>query len=128
MEYITFEAAKKTYKIRLTINSLCEFEREFNIGISNALANEKNVFYIRGLLWAGLLEEHSLSMAEVGQVMQEYMSDGHALKDVLKLLIDGLKASGFFHTNGKNNTELPKETPTIQPMNPTTKTGKKKRH
>ena len=125
MEYVTFEAGKKIYKIRLTINSLCEFEREFNIGVSNALENDKNVFYIRGLLWAGLLAEHSLTMEETGQVMQEYMSDGHALKDVLKLLIDGLKASGFFHTNGKNETILPKAPPTINPMNPTKK-GKNK--
>ena len=51
----TFEAGGKLYELRYSFNALCEFEGKYDIGVSEALANRKSFYYLRGLLWSGML-------------------------------------------------------------------------
>ena len=61
----TFEAGGKLYELRYSFNALCEFEEKYDIGVSEALANRKSFYYLRGLLWSGMLAKQKLTVEQV---------------------------------------------------------------
>nr|DAJ70350.1 MAG TPA: tail assembly chaperone protein [Caudoviricetes sp.] len=99
----TFEAGGKLYELRYSFNALCEFEEKYDIGVSEALANRKSFYYLRGLLWSGMLAKQKLTVEQVGDILDAYLQDGHELGDLLKLLTEALQAAGFFHTVGSKS-------------------------
>lgn len=99
----TFEAGGKLYELRYSFNALCEFEGKYDIGVSEALANRKSIYYLRGLLWSGMLSKQKLTVEQVGDIMDAYLQDGHELGDLLKLLTEALQAAGFFRTPGSKS-------------------------
>ena len=104
MQYTTFEAGERQYKLKFTINSLCTFEDEYGIGITDALVNTRGIYYLRGLLWAGLLAEHNATVEQTGEIMDAYLSEDHGLSDLTKLLTEALKAAGFFRMSGREKS------------------------
>jgi len=100
MMYTTFETDGKQYELRFTINALCEFENKYNIGIAEAMTDSKSFYYLRGLLWAGLLANHKATVEQAGEIIDAYLGDGHEFGDLIKMLMEALQAAGFFRTNG----------------------------
>lgn len=104
--FTTFEAGETNYKLRFTTNALCEFESRYQIGILNALQNEKNIYFTRGILWAGLLDQNpKLTTAETGEIIDAFFAAGHSLKDLMKVINGALMASGFFFTSGSEKAK-----------------------
>ena len=99
----TFEAGEKLYELRYSFNAMCEFERKYDVGVVDALTNHKSFYYLRGLMWTGLLAKQKLTVEQVGDIMDAYLQDGHELGDLLKLLTEALQAAGFFRTSGSKS-------------------------
>ena len=87
----TFEAGEKLYELRYSFNAMCEFERKYDVGVVDALTNHKSFYYLRGLMWTGLLAKQKLTVEQVGDIMDAYLQDGHELGDLLKLLTEALQ-------------------------------------
>lgn len=98
--YTTFEAGGKQYELRFTVNALCEFENKYNIGVTEAMVNSKSFYYLRGLLWAGLLTNHTITVEQTGEIMDAYLGENHKFSDLIKMLTEALQAAGFFRKNG----------------------------
>ena len=101
----TFEAGEKLYELRYSFNAMCEFERKYDVGVVDALTNHKSFYYLRGLMWTGLLAKQKLTVEQVGDIMDAYLQDGHELGDLLKLLTEALRAAGFFRTVGSKSSK-----------------------
>ncbi len=99
--FTTFETGNQTYQLKFTTNALCEFESRYQIAVLKALQDEKTVYYLRGLLWAGLLWKNSkLTTAEAGNIIDDFFAEGKTFKELLQIVQEALKASGFFSTSG----------------------------
>ena len=99
----TFEAGEKLYELRYSFNAMCEFERKYDVGVVDALTNHKSFYYLRGLMWTGLLAKQKLTVEQVGDIMDAYLQDGHELGDLSDLLTEALQAAGFFRTPGSKS-------------------------
>lgn len=98
--FTTFNAGGNQYELRFTINALCEFENKYNIGVTEAIMNSKSFYYLRGLLWAGLIANHKVTVEQTGEIMDAYLGEDHEFGDLIKMLTEALQAAGFFRTNG----------------------------
>lgn len=70
---VGFEADGKTYKLRYSSNALCELEGELKCGINDIIERFKNMSMrdARAIFWAGLTENHDLSLKEAGKILDE---------------------------------------------------------
>ena len=75
---------EKTRYFRFDVNALADFEQEVGMGFSQLMSSRAVFACTRGLLWAGLKhEQRQLTVAMVGQLMQEFLKLGGDLGELL---------------------------------------------
>lgn len=69
---------ESTYTLRLTINSLCALEAEAGEPLDAMLAQLQagRLTAIRLMFWAALLDRHSLTVVEAGDVLHDLVERG----------------------------------------------------
>lgn len=104
--YTTFEAGGEQYRLQYTVNALCEFEKKYDKGVIEALDDSKTFYYLRGLIWAGLItQQHGITIDKTGEIIGKYFEEGHELRDMIGLLTEALRGAGFFHKNGSETKQ-----------------------
>ena len=85
--------------LRFDINAFADAEALMGGSVLEILGNETGLLRFsvqRALLWAGLKhEDPSLTPQKVGSLMQEHLTKGHSLTDLMKAVNDGILASGL---------------------------------
>ena len=74
----TVHVGESTYTLRLTINSLCALEAEAGEPLDAMLAQLQAGRFtaIRLMFWAALLDRHSLTVVEAGDVLHDLVERG----------------------------------------------------
>lgn len=96
--YTTFTAKGTQYKLRFTVNSMCEIERVAGKPMSKLMGDGENIGVkeLRLLFWGGLLPlNHGITEAKAGEIMDNYTSEGKTFADLSNLITDAMKASGL---------------------------------
>lgn len=96
--------------MRFDLNALADFEQETGMGFGQ-LMNTKAIFATaRALAWAGLRhEDRTLSVAAVGEKLQEFLRAGGEINDVLTALFQIAKEQGAFGKMADEPAEGPAE-------------------
>lgn len=92
---------------RLDFNAVADLEELLGKGL-NAILNEENMGFhtIRAFYWAGLkFKERGLTVTKAGHYVQQMLSEGRELEDLMKPITDALLASGIVKEVDTENVE-----------------------
>ena len=97
--------------LRFDINAFADAESLMGGSVLEILGNETGLLRFsvqRALIWAGLKhEDPSLTPQKVGSLMQEHLTNGHSLTDLMKAVNDGILASGLISESKKGDNDNP---------------------
>ena len=97
--------------LRFDINAFADAESMMGGSVLEILGNETGLLRFsvqRALLWAGLKhEDPSLTPQKVGSLMQEHLTNGHSLTDLMKAVNDGILASGLISESKEGDNDDP---------------------
>ena len=73
---VQLKAGESTYTLLLNTNAVCALEGKLDMGIADIMAKMGRMSVLRALLWASLLERHTIAKPEdVGPIMDEAGAD-----------------------------------------------------
>ena len=105
MNYITFTAGNKEYKLRLSIRATVALEKQLGcnplmiFGNGDKMPTITEMVYI---LHAALQQlNHGITLDNAYGIFEDWLADGNTITDFLPIIIDIYKASGII----KNDTE-----------------------
>lgn len=88
------ELAGREYRLRYSVNSLCELEDRAGMPIDRLMNRQFSA--TRLLLWAGLSEcQPELTVRDVGAIIGECVLQGNCLEDIVDLCAEGLRRAGL---------------------------------
>lgn len=122
--YTVLSVGKKDYKLRLTASSIVQLEK--SLGGKNPLnvlmaVQDGEVPSLTGLLYilhASMQKfHHATKFQDVLDLYDEYVSEGNSYTDLIPVLLDVFKVSGFFpkETQEGDLETLPKKGPSKKP-------------
>lgn len=83
--------------MRFDLNALADFEQEVGMGFGQLMSSKALFATARGLVWAGLRHEDRLiTVAGAGAKVQEFISEGGSLNDLLTEVFEIAKKQGAF--------------------------------
>jgi len=96
-QYIAVDFLDKPRRMRFTVNSICDLEKNLGMPIGKAFSEDSiGLETIRALLWAGLKwEDRLLSATMTGDLIQKYLEDGGAMAEITRVIGESLSASGI---------------------------------
>lgn len=86
---LDFEHGEASYKLRYGVNPLCELETLLKQPVTEAIGVMRgggNLTVTRALFWAGLLENHGLTLTETGNLMTDV-----GIGRTADLVLDGIR-------------------------------------
>lgn len=106
---VNLTSSNKNFVLRLTINSLCEFESVVQMDATQAIeqfleasrVGSIKLRIVRALLWAALLEKHQMTLDDAGKLIDEV-----GLKDILDAIGNAIIAA-FPKEEKSSSTENP---------------------
>lgn len=101
MLFTTFKAGANEYKLRLTASAMFEVEKKlgenplnFFINISDSQVPKMSTMIT--VLWGAMQKfQHGITMEAACDIYDEFIDDGNTMMDLIPILIELLKASGF---------------------------------
>lgn len=85
----------KEYQVNYTVNSLCRLEDRAAMPIGRLM--DRQFSAARLLLWAGLSGSlPDMTVAQAGDIIQEHITQGGTLEDIVDICAEGLSEGGFF--------------------------------
>lgn len=107
MKYTVLTVKEIDYKLRLDAKASVELEKKLgknplNIFISIANNSElPKLTDVIQVLHASMLSlQHGISLDDVYSIYDDYIDEGHTMVDLIPVLLDVFKASGFFKDEG----------------------------
>jgi predicted RNA-binding protein with RPS1 domain len=94
MKPVKFTLNGEEHSLLIDLNTISDFEEEFDANIIDMLKNKKiSISMLRGLFWAGMLHENeNLKVREVGTMISQSVANGEhdfsSLADKLKKAVD----------------------------------------
>lgn len=108
MKFITAKLGEKEYKLRLTAGAAAEIEEKIGCNLISLFAGitENNVPPLSSMLtilWGALQPlNHGISMKDTYDIYDEFVDNQNTFVDLIKILVDTLKISGFMATDTKS--------------------------
>jgi len=103
--YITLKVGGKQYKLRYTMNSMCELERMTGKKLADII-DDGEFTAVRAMIWAALLPlNHSISLTAAGEIIDKYFEDGHNFIELSEIIKSVMSASGFTAPAPETNQE-----------------------
>ena len=104
--YTEFTAGNRTYKLRLTTMSVVQLERALGynplqmfMGIdSDVLPKFSDMIKVLHQMLQAY--EHGISEADVYEIYDAYVADGHSMWDLIPVLIEVFQEAGFLPKEG----------------------------
>lgn len=101
--FAVWKIADKEYKLKLKTSEIERLERSYGIGnIMNPIINANDgqlpsLVYMLDVIHAGLQKfHHGYSRTDTSDLYDDYIEDGGSQTELLKLITDIFRASGFF--------------------------------
>lgn len=110
MMYTIFNVGNKEYKCRLTARACVDLEKRMGgnpmnifmeIKKSNALPKLEDIILILHASMQSL--EHGISIDDVYKIYDEYVDNGNGLMELMPVIIEIFKVSGFFKDEKENS-------------------------
>ena len=103
MRGINIDFGGRVRTLRMDFNAICDLEQHFGKGISHIFAEENiGLSTIRAFYWAGLRhEDKSLTLLQVGDFIQDKLSEGDTIESLLQPVMESFKTAGFLGTTEK---------------------------
>lgn len=99
MLYIDFKAGNKEYKLRLTTRNIVALEKQLGCNPLSIFGNGDTlptITTIVQVLFASLQTyQHGLTLDDAFNIFDAYLEDGHAMTDMIPVIIEIYKASGL---------------------------------
>lgn len=89
------EIANRAYRMRYSVNALCEIEARAGGSLDHLM--EKQFSATRLLLWGALMEcQPEITLRDAGDIISEHLQGGGTLEEIVNLCADALNEAGFF--------------------------------
>ena len=105
MNYITFEAGNKEYKLRLNIRNTVALEKQLGcnpltiFGTGDTMPTITQMVYI---LHSSLQQlNHGITLNDAYSIFEAWLDDGHNVMDFLAVIIDIYKVSGIISNDAE---------------------------
>ena len=88
----------KEYKLRLTMRGVVELESKFKKNIVAVVANSDDISFtdICAIFWAMLIKYNAnITYTDAVDIVDDYLCEGHSLEDLMGVIANTLKVSGF---------------------------------
>ena len=106
MKSYPIELGGKTRNIRYNFNALCDIEE----ATGKPITEISGLSSIRVLLWAGLRwEDRGLTAQRVGTWIEEYLSGGGDMQDLVDAATNALNSTGIMKKRGEQGEDKPGE-------------------
>lgn len=108
MNYYTFEAGNKEYKLRLSTKAVVDLEKRLGCNPLAIFGNGETIPTITqmvAVLHASLTQlQHNITMNDAYAVFDDYLADGNAMTDFIAVMLEIYKVSGLIRIedNSKN--------------------------
>ena len=107
MNYITFTAGNKEYKLRLSIRATVALEKQLGVNPLMIFGNGDKMPTITemvNILHASLQQlNHGISLDNAYSIFEDWLEDGNTITDFLPIIIDIYKASGIIKQDAEKN-------------------------
>lgn len=107
MNYITFTAGNKEYKLRLSIRATVALEKQLGVNPLMIFGNGDKMPTITemvNILHASLQQlNHGISLDNAYSIFEEWLEDGNTITDFLPIIIEIYKASGIIKQDAEKN-------------------------
>lgn len=112
MLFTTWTIGKEEYKLRLNVRAMVELEQKVKTNPLNKfveVANQGNIpelgFIILVLHAAMTPYNHSITLDDTYDLCDKYIEEGHDLTDIIALLMEVFKTSGFIKEETQEEAE-----------------------
>ena len=99
MMYVDFSAGARVYKLRLSTRAIVSLEKQLGcnpVGIFGDGDKIPQITTMVQILHASLQAyEHNISMDAAFDIFDQWLADGHAATDFVKIILDIFKVSGI---------------------------------
>ena len=105
--YVNVELDDKPRRLRYQYNDIADVEEKAGLGIA-AIFNEDRIGFhsIRLLIWGGLKwADHGLTIHRAGDLLQEYLSRGGDLAELMEKVRQALEQSGIMKFGAAEDEE-----------------------
>jgi len=102
--FTTFTAGENDYKLRLTASAIMQIEKKLNKPLFSALENiqEDVIGIITAILWGAMQPLNAnITHEKVLELFDEYIDEGNSIEDLMKVIDELFKSSGFFSKGQK---------------------------
>ena len=112
MLYAIWSVGDRDYKCRLTARACVDLEKKLgenplNVFIKMADTALPAVSDLITILHASLQSmEHGISLDRTYELYDQYVDEGHSLTELIPLILDIFKVSGFFNEEQEKNAEM----------------------
>lgn len=107
MNYITFTAGNKEYKLRLSIRATVALEKQLGVNPLMIFGNGDKMPTITemvNILHASLQQlNHGISLDNAYSIFEDWLEDGNTITDFLPIIIEIYKASGIIKQDAEKN-------------------------
>lgn len=113
MLYTTLKVKDNEYKLRLNAEALVNLEKKLGtnpLNIFMEIANDGGKIPSLGVLldmlhYALQPYNHKMTLSDTYHLYDEFIEDGHTMMDIIPVLIEVFKASGFFANNKEEEVD-----------------------
>lgn len=99
MNYYTFEAGNKEYKLRLSTKAVVDLEKRLGCNPLAIFGNGDTIptmTQMVAVLHASLTQlQHNITMNDAYAVFDDYLADGNAMTDFIAIMLEIYKVSGL---------------------------------
>lgn len=99
MNYYTFEAGNKEYKLRLSTKAVVDLEKRLGCNPLAIFGNGDTIptmTQMVAVLHASLTQlQHNITMNDAYAVFDDYLADGNAMTDFIAVMLEIYKVSGL---------------------------------
>jgi hypothetical protein len=97
--FYTLTVGDEEYKLRLTAGAMMSIEKKLGKSFLKAMEDVDNLSIetITTVLWGAMQPFNSgFTMEKASKLFDDYIDDGNSVEDMMGVILDMLKASGFF--------------------------------
>jgi hypothetical protein len=113
MLYYTLHIGDKEYKCRLTARACVELEKKLGenplnvfIRVASSEGNLPELGSLITILHASLQSmEHNISLEKTYDIYDEFVDEGHTMMDLVPVILEIFKVSGFFNEEQVKNAQ-----------------------
>lgn len=112
MLYTTFTVNDKEYKLRLAAKEAVNLEKKLQANPLNLIVavGQKNeipeLSVLLEILFASMTHfQHGVTLADVYDIYDEFCDEGNTIIDLIPIILDVFKVSGFFKADAEETEE-----------------------